>query len=161
MANTETATPSTDGNGKAKRIPIRMEVAEEFFDDIPEPVTLRRGKGQDLGVFQQFVLYLENGHHNNGKGKLTRIRFVGSDSAKQKAAQLRTALVQGKYPVPDGWEWNVAARPIVEDGKSVGSELYFQTSKKLAKSAKGKATSSDEIKTRTRKPKAETTEASA
>jgi hypothetical protein len=140
-----------NGNGKAKRLPISMKVATEFFDDIPEMVKLSRGRGQDLGVFQAFVQYLENG----GNGRLTKIQFEGSDSAKQKAAQLRTALVDGKYPVPDGWNWNVAARPIIneETKKSVGSELYFQTTKKLAKNAKGTVTTSDPIVKRTRKAK--------
>lgn len=154
MANTENATVAPEnGNGKVKRVPIRMETAEEFFDDIPEAVKLSRGRGQDLTVFSVFVKYIEDGAHDGGKGKARRIRFVDSDAAKQKAGQLRTAMVEGKYPVPDGWEWHVAARPIVVNGKSIGSELYYQTAKKLAKSAKGKATTTDVVVKRPRKSK--------
>lgn len=147
---TETVT-TENGNGKAKRKPISMKVAEEFFDDIPEMVKLSRGRGQDLSIFQAFVNYLENGH----QGKLTRIQFTDSESAKQKAAQVRTAMVDGKYPVPDGWEWHIAARPIIDEDtkKSVGSELYFRSGKKLAKTAKGIAKSDDQVTKRTRKPK--------
>lgn len=157
MANTDTATATTENGSAKRRVPIRMETALAFFDEIPEPVKLSRGRGQDLTVFKVFVDYLESDHQN----RPARIRFVDSDSAKQKAAQMRTLMVDGKYPVPDGWEWNVVARPIVDGGKSIGSELYFHTTKKLSKNAKGIAKTTDVVVKRTRKAKAKADEASS